>query len=92
MESRRDGAGMPHTYSSNLIHCVFSAKDRRPLIPGDRATDLYAYLGGIAKSEGLSVLAAGGTENHIHLLFVLPATYTLSHAVQKLSLRDSIES
>jgi len=75
---------MAHTYASNFIHCVFSTKERRLLIPAARAAELYAYLGGIARGEGFSLIAAGGTANHIHLLFVLPASCTLAHAVQKL--------
>jgi REP element-mobilizing transposase RayT len=75
---------MAHTYASNFIHCIFSTKDRRSMIPADRARELYAYLGGIARGEGFSLIAAGGTANHIHLLFVLPASYSLAQAVQKL--------
>jgi putative transposase len=75
---------MAHTYASNFVHCVFSTKDRRPLIPAARTEELFAYLGGIAGSEGFTLVAAGGTANHIHLLFVLPATYPLAQAVQKL--------
>jgi REP element-mobilizing transposase RayT len=75
---------MAHTYASNFIHCIFSAKDRRSLIPAARKSELYAYLGGVARGEGFSLIAAGGTENHIHLLFVLPAPISLAHAVQKL--------
>jgi len=75
---------MAHTYASNFIHCIFSTKDRRSLIPAARSAELYAYLGGIARGEGFSLIAAGGTSNHIHLLFVLPATYSLARAVQKL--------
>jgi putative transposase len=75
---------MAHTYASNFIHCVFSTKERRPLIPAGRTTELYAYLGGIARGEGFSLIAAGGTSNHVHLLFALPASYPLAQAVQKL--------
>ncbi|MFC5865570.1 IS200/IS605 family transposase [Acidicapsa dinghuensis] len=75
---------MAHTYASVYIHCVFSTKERRPLIPANRTAELYAYLGGIARGEGLTLIAAGGTANHIHLLLVLPATCSLAHAVQKL--------
>ncbi len=75
---------MAHTYASNFIHCVFSTKGRRPILSADRMPDLFAYLGGIARSEGLILIAAGGTANHIHLLFVLPATSCLATAVQKL--------
>ena len=75
---------MAHTYTSVYIHCVFSTKERRPLIPATRTAELYAYLGGIARSEGLTLIAAGGTANHIHLLLVMSAVCSLAHAVQKL--------
>jgi REP element-mobilizing transposase RayT len=75
---------MAHTYVCNIIHCVFSSKERRSLIPAARAAELYAYLGGIARGEGFSLIAAGGTANHVHLLFDLPASSSLAHAVQKL--------
>ncbi len=75
---------MPHAYAANFIHCVFSTKDRRSLIPSTRTAELYAYLGGIARGEGFSLIATGGTDNHIHLLLVLPASISLACAVQKL--------
>jgi REP element-mobilizing transposase RayT len=63
---------------------VFSTKDRRPTIPAERMVELFAYLGGIARSEGYSLIAAGGTANHVHLLIILPASISLANAVQKL--------
>ena len=75
---------MAHTYASNFIHCIFSTKERKPLIAADRKADLYAYIGGIARSEGFSLVAAGGTADHVHLLFILPATQSLAATVQKL--------
>jgi REP element-mobilizing transposase RayT len=75
---------MAHTYASNFVHCIFSTKDRKPLIPADRAKDLYAYIGGIARSEGFSLVAADGTADHVHLLFILPASHSLATTVQKL--------
>ncbi len=75
---------MAHTYASNFIHCIFSTRDRSSLIPAARTSELYAYLGGIARGVGFSLIAAGGTANHVHLLFDLPASYPLAEAVQKL--------
>jgi REP element-mobilizing transposase RayT len=75
---------MAHTYASNFIHCIFSTKDRMPLIAADRKAALYAYIGGIARSEGFSLVAADGTADHVHLLFILPATQALAAMVQKL--------
>jgi hypothetical protein len=41
---------MPHTYCTNLVHCVFSTKERADLIAEDVQEHLYAYLLGIAKN------------------------------------------
>ncbi len=45
---------------------------------------MYAYFGGIAQGEGLCLIAAGGTANHVHLLITLPSKVSLATAVQKL--------
>ncbi len=75
---------MAHTYASNFIHCIFSTKERRPSIPADRLPKLLGYFSGIAKGEGFSLLLAGGTANHVHLLIALPPTHALAATVQKL--------
>ena len=38
---------MAHTYTKTLVHCVFSTKERRKLIPPDLQPKLFAYIGGI---------------------------------------------
>jgi putative transposase len=75
---------MAHTYANIFIHCIFSTKNRKPLISPNRMPELCDYLGRIAKAESFTLVAAGGTANHVHLLFILPATHSLAHAVQKL--------
>jgi putative transposase len=73
---------MSHTYVSELIHCVFSTKQRRNLIPADAQPQLWAFLGGIARKNGFKALKVGGTENHVHILLSLPATMPLAKAMQ----------
>lgn len=75
---------MAHTYASNFVHCIFSTKGRRRLIPAERMPLLCDCLGGIAKSEGFTLVAAGGAADHVHLLLLLPATHSVAHCVQKL--------
>ena len=75
---------MGHTYVSALFHCVFSTKGRCQLIPSGKQTDLWAYLGGIARTNGFKALAVGGTGDHVHVLLSLPSTVTLAKAVQLL--------
>ncbi len=73
---------MPHALTSNLLHCVFSTKDRANSIPDPQA--LGRYLGGVAREKNIPLLMAGGTNNHLHLLIALPAAMPLAKAIQEL--------
>ena len=80
---------MAHSYCNNLVHVVFSTKERKPLIPAKDRERLWAYLVGIGRNHDLPILAAGGTENHVHLLFALGAAVPLSKAVQTFKANSS---
>ncbi len=80
---------MSHTHAANFVHCVFSTKERRDLIPPELQERLYAHLIGIADNLGFKILAAGGTANHVHLLIGLPTSSTLAEVVQKLKANSS---
>lgn len=73
---------MPHTYTNLLYHCAFSTKNRRSLIADPVQPELWAHMGGIARSNDFKALAVGGTDNHCHMLLVLPPTLPISKAVQ----------
>jgi putative transposase len=73
---------MSHRYECILIHCVFSTKDREPIIPEPMKPKLWAYVGGIARTNKFKALAVGGMLDHVHALLSLPATLQISKAVQ----------
>lgn len=73
---------MPHTYTKLLVHCVFSTKNRTQLIPPDKQPGLWAYMGGIARKNGVKALAVGGTANHAHMLLSIPPTMPVAKTVQ----------
>jgi putative transposase len=73
---------MSHTYVSDLVHCVFSTKNRRNTIAPEIQNDLWAYLGGTARKNKFKALIVGGTENHVHVLLSLPSDVPLSKAMQ----------
>jgi putative transposase len=73
---------MPHALTNNLIHCVFSTKDRAGLISDP--PHLCKYIGGVAREKNIPLIIAGGTNNHIHVLIALPAVIPLSQAVRDL--------
>src|ERR1035438_9240075 len=71
---------MAHSYVSSVFHIVFSTKQRMQLIRPANQSRLWNYLAGIARNHGMQVLAVGGTENHVHVLVVLPADTAWSDA------------
>src|SRR3989442_7573496 len=73
---------MPHSYVSNLMHCVFSTKERLPLITPELEARLWPYMGGIARENKMKAIAIGGTADHLHALLSLPATMSFSKAGQ----------
>jgi putative transposase len=72
---------MSHTYVQNVIHLVFSTKDRRKTIAAEFQPKMWAYSAGICKKQGIFVHAIGGMEDHVHFLIQVPATLALAKAV-----------
>ena len=73
---------MGHSYSCNLIHLVFSTKERAKLIRADIERPLWDNLIGIGRNHEIPVIAVGGMPDHIHLLYGLPSTMDLSRSIQ----------
>jgi len=72
-----------HTYSSILLHVVFSTKERRPLIRDSFQERLYKYMAGIAKKEFGHAIQIGGVEDHIHGLIRLRTDVSVAEAMRK---------
>ena len=75
---------MSHSHICCLVHVVFATAERRQTVPPDLQGKLHAYIGGIARENGIPALAIGGTADHIHLLLSLPRTISVAKAVQVL--------
>jgi putative transposase len=80
---------MSHTYVQNLLHVVFSTKERRKLIPLDHRTKLWAYMAGVCSKEKIVPHEIGGMGDHCHLLIQLPPTLSLSDAVLEIKTSSS---
>ena len=70
------------SYVSANFHCVFSTKERRPLITPELRDRLWPFLGGIARQNKMKAVEIGGMPDHVHLLISLPSTMTISKAMQ----------
>lgn len=73
---------MSHSFISNLMHCVFSTKERRPFITPEIQTRLFQYIGGIARENKMKLLAAGGVDDHVHLLVSFSSTISVAKGMQ----------
>src|SRR6266480_2878652 len=70
------------SYVSSYFHCVFSTKERRPLITPALGARLWPFLGGIARQNKMVALEIGGVADHVHILLSLPSTLAVAKALQ----------
>src|SRR6266404_6317662 len=73
-----------HSFTSCLIHCVWSTKNREPCLDSVLQERLWQYLGGIAKENKMKALTIGGVGDHVHILVSLPSTLSVAKGVQLL--------
>jgi REP-associated tyrosine transposase len=73
-----------HSFTSCLVHCVWTTKEREPFLRPDVRERLWPYLGGIAKQNQMKAFAIGGASDHVHVLLSLPATLSIAKAMQLL--------
>ena len=73
---------MADTYSAIYVHLIFSTKRRARLISAPASERLWAYVGGIARANGMTALSVGGAADHVHALLSLPTTMPVAKAAQ----------
>jgi putative transposase len=78
---------MPHTYTLQLIHSVFSTKERCNLI--NDPPRLWDFMRAIGRNCGVNISAIGGTSNHVHVLMMVPATSRTADVVRTLKANSS---
>jgi REP element-mobilizing transposase RayT len=77
------------TYISNLVHFVWETANREPLIRKSWRDRLHGYIGGVLENKKAKLLAAGGIEDHVHVLASLPATLSLADAASAMKANSS---
>ena len=78
---RRDSL-MGHTFYSLNVHCIFSTKERVPILSPEVRERLWPYLGGIANENVIRPACIGGVADHVHLLLSIPTTIAIAKAIQ----------
>jgi putative transposase len=77
------------TFISNLVHFIWSTSDRAPLLHKSWRDRLHGYIGGVLENKNAKLLAAGGVEDHMHVLASLPATISLAEAASAMKANSS---
>ncbi len=80
---------MSHHYINQLIHVMWSTHDQKYRFSKEVKNELQAYISGIVKSLKGIVFATGGAEDHIHILFNLPADLSLSNFMKNIKANSS---
>jgi putative transposase len=80
---------MPHTYTSLLVHLVFSTKHRMPLLTPPVRERLFPYMGGIIRKLNGKALIIGGMLDHGHILASFPTTIALADAMREIKADSS---
>lgn len=80
---------MAQSLSRVLIHFVFATKHREQFLRDDLRPDLHAFIGGIVRKRNGVLIAAGGIEDHMHLLARVPATITLADLIRDVKTNSS---
>jgi len=73
---------MANTYTQIHIQAVFAVQNRVSLISKTWRENLHQYMTGIVQGQGHKLLAIGGVSDHVHLVFGMRPTQSLSDLMQ----------
>ena len=73
---------MPQSLARIHIHLVFSTKERRPFLKDHVRDDLHRYMAAVLRDLGCTATAINSVEDHVHALFELARTVSVSQAVE----------
>ena len=74
---------MPQSLAKNLIHLVFSTKNRQPILAEAVRDPLCAYASGVLRDLESHVIAINAWRDHVHILFELSKNHSLSQVVME---------
>jgi REP element-mobilizing transposase RayT len=80
---------MPQSLDNVLVHLVFSTKNRTAWLTPAVREELAPYLVGVLRNHGCRPLQVGGVEDHVHLLFALTRTKSISQIVEEVKTGSS---
>ena len=80
---------MPQSLVKNLVHLVYTTKERRAWLPTEHREALFAYQAGIFRELQSPAVIIGGVEDHVHALFSLSKNFALKKIVEEVKKSSS---
>jgi len=80
---------MSHAYTRQLLHIVFSTKERRSFLHVELRPRMLGYLRTLANDLNTTALALNGVDDHVHILVDLPAALSTAEFLTKLKANSS---
>ena len=74
---------MSQSLVKNLVHLVYSTKNRMKWIPETCRESLWSYQAGIFSQWDSPAIIIGGIDDHVHCLFSLSKNYALKSIVEE---------
>ena len=68
---------------------IFHIKTTSPHICEEDLLRIHAYIGQLVNATGCSVIQTGGTGDHVHVLFLLSKSESISHVVEEVKRNSS---
>jgi putative transposase len=74
---------MPQSLTKNLIHLIFSTKNREAILTESVRGPLCAYTSGVLRDLESPVIAMNAWRDHVHILFALSKNHALAQVVME---------
>ncbi len=80
---------MPQSLARLHIHLIFSTKNRERILVDGVRTSLHAYMATVLQNLGCPPVLINSVEDHVHILFDLARTVSVSEAVEDVKKHSS---
>ena len=77
---------MANTYHQVFVHIVFSVKNRKNMIPGEKKEELHKYINGVITGKNCKLIIVNSMPDHIHILAGLSPTISISDLVKAIKI------
>lgn len=73
---------MPQSLVKIYVHLIFSTKNRQNIFREEDLADVHAYIARSFNNAGSPAIAVGGTQDHVHVLFMASRTTALAKTIE----------